>query len=649
MKKKDKENFDFIKNKFENDGITPPENLSENSILSSIDDKENKKVKLKKHGALKGLIALAACFAVIVTCINTGLLTSSVENNEKTGTEQEMPVVSGVKCLTSYAQAKQMIDKISSENIDEYYNVYEYSYGKGNLKSEAVTPTVDIADSAQAENNFSSTYKQIDAVDEADVIKNNSEYIFYLNSTENKIEIYRANGQNPHLVSTIENLGNSSEKKNFECYIYDMFLYNDMLIVNALESLEEKGRWIERVSSYIYDVSNAQKPVKINCFTVSGSYISSRMIGDKLYLVSNYFANNCKKEEDYVPYHLDSTGKKCPMNPNDISYFDNPRESGYIIVTEIDLSTGAEQKTSKAVLGAGQDIFCSEDNIYTFSTIYEYTEKKNSNNEIIDFNEKSTTKIIKISLTNGIKITATGEVNGYINDRYSADEKDSNLRIATTSRNKDDEEVNNLYVLDKDLKQIGCIEGFAETESIKAVKFFGDTAYVITYEQTDPLFVIDLSEPKNPQIKGSVKITGFSTMLVPVENDRLLGIGYSTEETENGEAAQGLKLVLFDVSNPEKPKVLYSKSFADYSSTVQYEPKALVINREQEYYAIPYNLYNEYNEISGAMLFEIKDNKIIIRNDFSSKSSDYVSRCAYIDDNFYILGDTLGIKAFSTK
>ncbi|MGN1122747.1 MAG: beta-propeller domain-containing protein [Eubacterium sp.] len=645
MKKKDKDNFDFIKNKFEGDGITTPEKISESSILSALDENKDEKIIFKKHGALKGLIALAACFAVIVTCINTGLLTNRAENNEKVDTKQEAPVALGVKCLTSYAQAKEMIDKIPNENSDEYLGLF--SYGKGNLKAE--TATTDIADSTQVENNFSSTYKQIDTVDEADIIKNNSEYIFYLNSTENKIEIYSADGQNPHLVSTIENLGNSSEKKNYECYIYDMFLYNNMLIVNALESMEEKGRWIERVSSYVYDVSNAQKPVKVDCFTVGGSYVSSRMIGDKLYLVSNYFANNCRKEEDYVPYYLDSSGKKCPMNPDDIFYFENPQENGYIVVTEIDLSTGAKQKTSKAVLGAGQDIYCNEDNIYTFSTFYEYTEKKNSNDEIIEYDEKSTTKIIKISLADGIKVTASGEVNGYIKDRYSADEKDSFLRIATTSRNKDNEEVNNLYVLDKDLKQIGCIEGFAKNESIKAVKFFGDTAYVITYEQTDPLFVIDLSKPENPEIKGSVKITGFSTMLVPVENDRLLGIGYSTDETINGEATDGLKLVLFDVSNPEKPKVLYSKSFEGYSSEVQFNPKALVINKEQGYYALPYNMYNESDERTGAMLFEIRENKIKIRNDFSSGNNYYVSRCAYIEDDFYILGDTLGIKAFSTK
>ena len=84
-------------------------------------------------------------------------------------------------------------------------------------------------------------------------------------------------------------------------------------------------------------------------------------------------------------------------------------------------------------------------------------------------------------------------------------------------------------MLDSGLNQIGAVEGFAKDESIKAVRYMGDTAYVITYEETDPLFVIDLSTPSDPQILGKVKISGFSTMLVPIDENTVLGIGYNTD------------------------------------------------------------------------------------------------------------------------
>jgi uncharacterized secreted protein with C-terminal beta-propeller domain len=116
---------------------------------------------------------------------------------------------------------------------------------------------------------------------------------------------------------------------------------------------------------------------------------------------------------------------------------------------------------------------------------------------------------------------------------------------------------------------------------------------VITYEQTDPLFVLDLSDPRHPKIDGSVKISGFSTLLVPVNDKTLLGIGYCTETTELGEALDGTKLVLFDISDPSRPKVIDSKEFPGMNSPAQYEHKALLVGPEANWYAIPYDIWNE--------------------------------------------------------
>lgn len=93
------------------------------------------------------------------------------------------------------------------------------------------------------------------------------------------------------------------------------------------------------------------------------------------------------------------------------------------------------------------------------------------------------------------------------------DEYAGNFRIATTASDEKSNDINKLYVFDSSLKKLGEIEGFAKGESIQAVRFSGNTAYVITYENTDPLFVIDLSNPQKPKIKGSVKISGFQQIL----------------------------------------------------------------------------------------------------------------------------------------
>ena len=170
-------------------------------------------------------------------------------------------------------------------------------------------------------------------------------------------------------------------------------------------------------------------------------------------------------------------------------------------------------------------------------------------------------------------------------------ERDGYFYIATTGQ-RDGMDVNNLFVLDKSLKETGKVTGFARDESIRAVRYIADKAYVITYEAIDPLFVIDLSDPAKPHIEGEVKIDGFSTLLVPVSKDTLLGIGYATGDNGyGGEFAAGLKLALFDISNPSEPKVIDSKEFENMNSPAQDTHLALTVNSKEGWYAIPYEIY----------------------------------------------------------
>ena len=132
-------------------------------------------------------------------------------------------------------------------------------------------------------------------------------------------------------------------------------------------------------------------------------------------------------------------------------------------------------------------------------------------------------------------------------------------------------------------------DDFAKGEDIHAVRFSGDTAYVITFEYTDPLFVIDLSNPKKPIIKGSVKISGFSTNLIPIDSDTLLGIG--TANNISNPYAQGIKFALFDVSDPQKPTVLDSKTIKNTASEAQDTHKAILVNKSENYFAIPFEYH----------------------------------------------------------
>jgi uncharacterized secreted protein with C-terminal beta-propeller domain len=210
------------------------------------------------------------------------------------------------------------------------------------------------------------------------------------------------------------------------------------------------------------------------------------------------------------------------------------------------------------------------------------------------------TRIVRASLDGlKVRVNATTKVRGSVDSQFSMDERDGYFRIATTS-NRAGIDVNNLYVLDSGLREAGKVTGFARNESIKAVRYIGDKAYVITYEAIDPLFIIDLSDPASPRIEGEVKIDGFSTLLIPVSKDRLLGIGHATGDNGyGGEYDSGLKLALFDISDPSEPKVLDSKEFKDMSSIAQYDHHALMVNSEEGYFAIPYEVW-DYSDIEDA-------------------------------------------------
>ena len=184
------------------------------------------------------------------------------------------------------------------------------------------------------------------------------------------------------------------------------------------------------------------------------------------------------------------------------------------------------------------------------------------------------------------------------------------------------------------------------------MRFSGNTAYVITYENTDPLFVIDLSNPQKPKIKGSVKISGFSTNLIPISSNQLLGIGYADDNANP--YTDGIKFVLFDVSNPQKPTVLDSKVIHNAASEAQDNHKAILINGKSSF-VIPYEDVKSENEYTvnlkaGAIAFEVKDNKINISKKYATKvlSSDIV-RSTIFDNAVYTFNGGEYVNSFSLE
>lgn len=172
----------------------------------------------------------------------------------------------------------------------------------------------------------------------------------------------------------------------------------------------------------------------------------------------------------------------------------------------------------------------------------------------------TTTDVHRFDITGTAKPTylGSGSVRGSLLSQYSLSEYGGSLRIATTVRDSRGVTVSGVDVLDaKTLKQTGSVSGLGKGERVYAVRFLGKLGYVVTYNQQDPLYVLDLSVPTMPRLVGSLEIPGFSSYLQDAGDGRLIGVGQDTSLVNEGGGQyahnEGRMVQLFEVSNPSKP------------------------------------------------------------------------------------------------
>ncbi len=281
-------------------------------------------------------------------------------------------------------------------------------------------------------------------------------------------------------------------------------------------------------------------------------------------------------------------------------------------------------------------------------------------------NEIESTILYKLSVFNGVvEPMVEGSVPGSLLNQFSMDEYNSYFRVATTKNvnwskySNSQESSNNVYMLDGNMQIIGSLENMAPGERIYSVRFLGDKGYVVTFEQVDPLFSLDLGNPYSPTISGELKIPGFSNYLHPYGNDKLIGFGQDTEIVDDRVITKGLKLSLFDVSQGV-PAELDSYIIGDSGSEsiALYDHHAFLFSANKNILAVPVvlrdNSTNDYwgrVTFNGFMIFEIIDNKFQLKGEITHLNEDITDfdkfmnysakRSLYIEDNFYSFSNKL--------
>ncbi|AGK61266.1 Secreted protein containing C-terminal beta-propeller domain distantly related to WD-40 repeats [Archaeoglobus sulfaticallidus PM70-1] len=227
--------------------------------------------------------------------------------------------------------------------------------------------------------------------------------------------------------------------------------------------------------------------------------------------------------------------------------------------------------------------------------------------------ELEKTQIVKISTD--LEPLAVGEVPGDLLNQFSMDEYKGFLRVAVTLG-----DTNDLYVLDSNMNVVGYIMDFGEDERIFAVRFIADKGYVVTFRQTDPFFVMDLSNPYKPEIKGELKIPGFSSYLHPISDTIILGIGKEGSK---------VKISLFDVSDVESPKEIDRYILDEWWTDVLNNHHAFLLDKKHEIFFLPGG--------KGGYIFSYKDDKLKMERAVDMQAV----RAIYINDFLYVIGDKI--------
>lgn len=528
------------------------------------------------------------------------------------------------------------VNKGNQENQKYYAKSYKEirKYIEASEKEEtAKGSTKEQLLCADATGDYSNTNVRQEGVDEADVAKTDGRYLYvleddgdYVSIVDTKTNMKKISEIKAPKDETIEEfyLTEKNKKVVMICSNSSDDDYEDVEDVTRSSLISKQTEGTQVVT---YDVQDKKHPKKVGKVSQSGEYESSRISDGYLYLFSNYWVpENWKKKypSTYIPY-VDGD----LMKAKDIYLPEGTKGCMYEIVSSINLKQPDKIADSKAIFSEGGDAYVSNKNIY-------YYEEEWTGN-----GKQEKTLLRKLSYKKGkLAVVAQKTFRGYLNDSFSIDEYDGYLRMVVT-RGK----TNAVYVLDQKLKLTGKITNLAKDERVYSARFLGDTGYFVTYKETDPLFSVDLSNPKNPKILGRLKIPGFSNYLHFYGEDKLLGIGMDVDK--KGDVTDGVKLSMFDISDKKNVKEEHKYTLKDvYSTDVEWDYKAALIDVEKNIIGFPaggenrqmYYLFS-YTEEKG---FQCNMKEKIYGSDALA------TRGIYIKDRLYVIHGNV-LKAYSLK
>ena len=403
-----------------------------------------------------------------------------------------------------------------------------------NNAGSAGSATDNASDGNNAEY-IETTDNQVEGVIEADKIKRNDKYIYYLN--KKTIQIFDINKENTKLLGSYT--PKSAEHASAQ-EVCEFYLSKDCKTINMIiqYSTKKDGSLFDIINIDITDPANIKENKSI---TATGTYDSSRFTDEQLLVVSEFVVDeedvNYEKEETFIPQN-NVSGEMKPVDCATVVIPEKLTSARYVVVMTLNPNT-LEVYGQKALLSYLTDIYATKDHLYLARTDYVDASKGSKTITQVDCFEYNTKEI---------KSIGSVVVDGYIKDQWSMDEYDGIFRIVTTTNSfenirgswYDSQGLDynlmrawgdcnaDLYCVDtKTWEVVGSVKQFAPPhEEVQSVRFDKTNAYVCTsIEMSDPVFFFDLSDMKNITYKETGTIEGYSSSLVNFGDGYLVGIG----------------------------------------------------------------------------------------------------------------------------
>ena len=526
--------------------------------------------------------------------------------------------------VASQPAASGLIPFRSYTDLSTYLSNARSSYGATSMtgafgpafRSSPVAAPANGGAPSPAPPAYSSTNVQVAGVDELDMVKTDGTYL-YVASGNQVVAFLAYPATDLHVVDRIA-LANASVTPALASTdrVAGLFLQGNTLVVVANAAGLYYGGPVplpagtapgspslvapvypapQRVSVLLFDVSNPADPILEHAVSITGVTSTGRMVGSTVYLVATQWI--MEVNGSYVLPELCADGM-CTNLPWDQVYRDPQSVDAwdYTNILAVDLSTGKTSAMS-IVTGGMSLLYMSPTAMYLAIFKWQMPPEGVATPLLIARPVASWTTIYKIRADGlAIQAVASADVPGSVRDQYSLDEWQGYLRVATTVWDYSGNTTsvrNDVYVFDGGMHLVGSVQGLAPGETIFAVRFVEDRAYVVTFRQIDPLFVIDLSDPAAPKVDGFVEIPGFSNYLYPLDAGHLIGVGKDATASETEFAwYEGLKISLYNVTNPAAPAETANVSIGDRGtgSLVLQDPHAFLYVPAQQLLVLPVDL-----------------------------------------------------------